>query len=71
MLHIRKGKKNVLGRLPVERSHREAVILTLSDSELFFKIFKAKELMASIELFVVFSAAAFYLSVMFGRIWLD
>ena len=71
MLHIRERKKNVLRRLPVERSHREVVILTLSDSELLFKIGKAIEFVASIELLVIFPVAAFYLSVMLRCIRLD
>ena len=40
--------------------------MTLSDSELFFKVGKAVEFVTGIELLVVFSVAAFYLSVMPG-----
>ena len=69
MLHIGERKKNVLWRLPVEWSHREVIILTLSDSELSFKISEVIELMASVELFVVLSMAAFNLSVVLGCVW--
>jgi len=64
VLQIGERKKNVLGRLPVERSHREIVVLSLSDSELLFKVCKVKELMTSIKLLVIFSVTAFYFSIM-------
>ena len=71
MLHIRERKKDVFGRLPAEWSHREVVILTLSDSELFLKVSEVVELVASIELLVIFLVAAFYLSIMLRRIRFD
>ncbi len=68
MLHIRERKKDVFRRVPVERSHGEVVILALSDSELFFKIRKVKELMTGVEFFIILSVAAFYFAVMSGRV---
>ena len=53
-------------RLPIEWSHGEVIILTLSDSELLFKVGKTVEFMAGIELLVILPVAAFYLSVMPG-----
>ena len=64
VLHIRIRKKDVFWGLPVEWSHREVVVLTLSDSELFLKVCEVIELVASIELLVIFSVASFYLTVM-------
>ena len=43
--------------------------MTLSNSKLALEIFKTIELMASVELLIIFSVAAFYFSVMFGSIW--
>ena len=37
-LHIRKRIKNIFGRHPVERSHGESVIASLSDSKLLGKV---------------------------------
>ena len=71
VLHIRIRKKDVFWGLPVEWSHREVVILTLAHSKLFFKVSKAIEFVASIELLVIFPVAAFNLYVMFGCIRLD
>ena len=48
MLHIRIRKKDVFWGLPVEWSHREVVVLTLSNSELFLKVCEVIELVASI-----------------------
>ena len=66
MLHIWKRKKNVFWGHPVEWSHGEIVVLTLSDSELFLKVRKVVEFMAGIEFFIILPMAAFYLSVVPG-----
>ena len=71
MLHIWIRKKYKFRGSPVERSHREVVILPLSNSELFFKVSEAVELMAGIEFFVVLPVAAFYFAVMLGRVRFD
>ena len=67
VLHIGIRKKDVFGRLPVEWSHREVVVLTLSDSQLLFEIFKRIELPHSIELLIILSVTALHLAVVPGR----
>ena len=68
VLHIWERKKNVIGRLPVEWSHRKLIVVSLSDGKLLFKVCKTVELMASVEFLVVFSVAALNFSVMPWRI---
>ena len=68
MLHIRGSKEDRFRGLPVERSHGEVIVVSLPDSELFFKVSKAVELVTSVEFFIVLSVTAFYLAVMSGRI---
>ena len=63
MLHIRKITKNEFWRLPVERTHGEIVILSLSGGKLLLEVLEAVELAAGIKLFIIFSVAAFDLSV--------
>ena len=43
--------------IPIERSHREVVILTLPNSELFLKVCEVEEFMASIEFLIVLPVA--------------
>ena len=54
-LHIRKRKKDIARRLPVERTHGEIIILPLTDGKLFYKIVKRIEPVRSIEFLVIFS----------------
>lgn len=68
MLQIGERKKDELRRLPAERSHREVVILTLSDSKLFFKVCKAIELVTGVEFLVAFPVTALYLTVISERV---
>ena len=58
---------NSLREPPVERSHGEAVILALSDSQLLFEVLERIELPHSIELLIVLPVAALYLAVVSGR----
>lgn len=61
----------MLRRHPVEWSHGEVAVLPLSYGELFLEISEVIEFVASIELLVVLSVAAFYFAVMSGRIYFD
>ena len=62
-------RKKVFRRAPVERSHREIIILCLADSELFGKILERIKGVAGIEFFIVFSTTASHLAIMPGREW--
>ena len=53
--------------MPIKRTHREIVVLVLPNGKLLFEVIKGVELVASIELLVVFSVAAFHLAVVPGR----
>lgn len=64
-------KKDSFRRLPVERSHREVVVISLPDSKLILEIGEAIELVAGIEFLVVFSVTAFYFAIVPGRVWPD
>ena len=66
MLHIRKRIKDIFGGHPVEGSHGESVIASLSDSKLFGKVIKGIEGVAGIELLIIFSVAAFYFTIVTG-----
>ena len=66
VLHIRKREKELFRRAPIERRHGEIVVLTLTNSQLFFEVVKGIEFMISVKLLVVFSVATFHLSVMAG-----
>ena len=63
VLHIRKRIKNIFGSHPVEGSHGESVIASLPDSKLFGEVIEGIEGMAGVELLIIFSVAAFYLTV--------
>ena len=67
MLHIRKRIKDIFGSHPVEGSHGESVIASLPNSKLFGKVIEGIEGMAGIEFLIVFSVAAFHLSVVLRR----
>ena len=67
MLQIRESKKGLLGREPVKRTHREIVVLPLSDSKLFGKVIEGIKLVRSIKHLVVFSMTTLYLAVVSGR----
>lgn len=43
VLHILKSEQSVFGRAPAKRSHREIVVLTLSDSKLVFEVVEGIE----------------------------
>ena len=66
VLHIRKRIKDIFGGHPVEGSHGESVIASLSDSKLFGKVIKGIEGVAGIELLIIFSVAAFYFTIVTG-----
>ena len=63
MLHIRKRIKDIFGGHPVEGSHGESVIASLSDSKLFGKVIKGIEGVAGVELLIILSVASFYFAV--------
>ena len=44
VLHIGKRGKDLLGRFPVEWSHREMIVGTLPDSQLFLEVLEGIEL---------------------------
>ncbi len=71
MLQIRKSEKGSIGRFPVEWSHGEVVVISLSDSKPILEIREAIELAAGIEFLVVFSVTAFYFAIVSGRVWTD
>ena len=66
MLHFRERKEDSFGRVPVERSHGEVIILPLSDSELLFEVLKRIELVASIEFLIILPMTAFHFPVVPG-----
>ena len=70
-MHIRKRDKKLFKRTPIERTHGKFVVLTLTNSQLFFEVVKGIEFMRSVKLLVVFSVAEFHLSVMEGCVWTD
>lgn len=53
VLHIRKSEQDVFRRAPIERTHREIVVLTLTNSQFLFEIVKGIEFVGSIEFFIV------------------
>ncbi len=71
VLHIRKRRKDLFGRAPVERTHGEIVVLSVPDSKLLLEVFEGKELVVGIEIFIVFAMAALDLAVVPGREGLD
>ena len=64
-------KKDLFRRAPAERAHREVIVLSVPNSELFLEVLKRIELVRSIEVFVIFSMAALDLTVVSGRKRLD
>ena len=63
-LQIWERKKDIIRGLPVERTHGKIIILPLTNGKLLHKIIKGIKTMRGIELFVVFSVAAFNFAVM-------
>ena len=59
-----KEKKDIVRRLPVERTHGEIITLPLTYGDLFRKIVKRTETVRSIEFFVIFPVTAFNFAVM-------
>ena len=45
--------------MPVQRTHREIVLLTLAPGQLLFEVIQGVELVYSIKLFIVFAMTAF------------
>ena len=66
VLHFRKRKKHGLRWHPVERSHREIIILPLSYSKLFLKVSKGIKLVRSIEFFIILAMATLHLAIVSG-----
>ena len=66
MLHIRKVGKDLSGLLPVEGTHWEMVVGTLTDSELLFEILKGIESVRGIELLVIFAVRALDFAIVSG-----
>ena len=71
VLHVWIRKKDVFGRVPVEWSHGEVVVLPLSDGQLLFEIIERVELPHSIKLLVILSVTALHLAVVPGCEWPD
>ena len=63
MLHMREGRNDLIGRMPIKRTHREIVVFVLPNGELLFEILKGKELMRGVKIFVIFAVAALNLSI--------
>ena len=55
--------------MPIKRTHGKLIILTVPNRKLILVVLERKELVGSIEVFIVFSMAPFDLSVMSWRIW--
>ena len=66
--NIRKRKEGLFRREPGERAHREIIVFSVPDGKLFLEVVEGKELVGSIEVFVIFAVAALYFTVMSGRI---
>ena len=60
--------KGLRWRKPVEGTHRESMILTLPDSELFFKVSQGEERADRIKAFLLLPVAALHLAIMPGRV---
>ena len=71
VLHRRESGMDLSGRAPVEGSHGEMIVGTLSNSQLVFEVLKGKEPMGSVELLIVFSMTTLYFAVVPGRIGFD
>lgn len=71
VLHRRERRKGSFRRHPVERSHKEIIILSLPGSKPFGKVLKGIEFVAGVELPIVFPVTAFHLAVVSWREWLD
>ena len=56
----------MLRREPVKGTHREIIILSAPDSKLLLVVVEGKELVAGIEILIIFAVAALDLSVMPG-----
>ena len=64
VLHYGERKKDVFRGVPVERSHREGIVLPLPDSKQLFEVSERIEGVASVEFFVILRVTAFHLPVM-------
>ena len=62
--NIRERKESLFRRTPAERTHREVIILSIPDSQLLPEVLERKELVGSVEVFVVFTMAALDFPVM-------
>ena len=63
MLHIGKVGKDLSRHLPVEGTHGEMVVGTLTNSELLFEIIKGIEAVRGIKLLVIFAVRALNLTI--------
>ena len=50
-----KGKQIIGWGFPIERTHREIIVLSAVNSKLLFKVFKRVKSMSGIEVFVIFA----------------
>ena len=64
VLQRRKRVKDLFGRAPVERTHREIVISPFSYDKLLFEVVERIKAVQSVKLFVVLAVAAFHFAVM-------
>ncbi len=67
----REGEESGPGRVPIERTHGKIVVCAFPNSKLLFEVIKRIELVASIEVFVIFPVAPFNLAIVPRRIRLN
>lgn len=54
----------IRGSLPVKRTHRKVIVISVMNSKLLFKIIKRIKPMKSIEIFIIFSVRTLNLAIM-------
>ena len=68
---VREGRQRVFGRVPKQRTHREIVVLPLTNSKLVFEILEGVEGVRGIELFIILAVTALHFSVVARCVWLN
>lgn len=66
-----KRREELFRRAPVEKTHGEIIVFPIPDSKRFLEVFKGEELVVSIEILVILTAAAFDLAVVPWRVRLN
>ena len=70
-LQRRERIKDLFRRTPGQGTHRENVVLTLSNSKLLLKVPERKEFVGSIKLLIILTVTALYLSIVPWRVRTD